>query len=267
MSLRHVLLAQFAGTLLSMCLVGCGGSNSSGMPDFLKPLFPPSPSEAARDAFNVYDADKRRRAINLLANSSFGGGDQYLRSYRLLIDDPDPTVRAACVAALARHGVPEDVPMLLRYIANDSPVVRWEVARALQRLHHADAVDPLIRALAGDEEADVRIAAANALGQYRQQRVFDALIGALSDNDYAVVVEAVSSLQLMTGQQHGENGRAWLKWAQQTENLFEFGKPYYYHGYQKPRSLLERAKFWAPPDTPAPKRPRGIGAGDLTPPL
>ncbi len=259
---RAVAAVVMCGSMLG----GCAGSRTSGVPGFLQPLFPPSPSEAARDAFNVYDADKRRRSVNLLANAPFGDEQPYLRTYRLLIDDPDPTVRAACIAALGKHGTTDDVSLILRYLDGDSPVVRWEAARALQRLHHPDAVDPLIRAMAGDDEADVRIAAANALAQYRQRKVFDALIGALSDDDYGVVVEAANALGNLTGQDFGDEGGRWLQWAKRTDDLFAEAETYYYRQYVKPPSLWDKAQFWREPKTAHPREPRGLEASDLTDP-
>jgi hypothetical protein len=252
------------GTMIWAC-GGCRSSSTSGVPGFLEPLFPPSPSDTARDAFNAQDADKRRNAVNLLSNAPFGGQEPYVRTYRLLIDDPDPTVRAACVAALGRHGSPDDVALILRYLGGDSPVVRWEAARALQRLHNPQAIDPLIKALAGDDSVDVRIAAANALGQYRVRKVFDALIGALNDRDYGVVVEAGQALQTLTGENFRDDGAQWLAWARQTPDVFAGAQPYYYRQYVKPRSLLNKAMFWEKPKTPAPKPPRGLEATDMTP--
>jgi hypothetical protein len=248
-----------AGLAVMASAWGCSGTGAqSELPGFLQELLPPSPSKVARDAFNVYDPDTRRRAVNLLSTADWGDEAPYLRTYRLLIDDPDPTVRAACLSALARHGEVEDVTLILPNLQHDDPLVRWEAAKALQRLHREDAVDPLIRRLVNDESVDVRMAAANALAQYHHRRVFDALIGALNDENYGVVREAQRSLATMTGQELGDRGSAWLSWAETTNNLFADAQPYHYPQFVRPPGVLDKMQFWKGPPTVEPKAPRGL---------
>jgi len=250
--------------LLAWAGLGQGGCNSrgeyTGLRGLVDDLIPMSPRQAASDAFNPYDPDTRRRAINLLSNAPFGGESAYLRTYRLLVSDGDPTVRAACVAALGRHGTVEDVPLILIYLKDDARIVRWEAAKALQRIHHPDAVAPLLSRLDEDPSADVRQAAANALGQYRQRKVFDALVGALNDDDYAVVVEAGNALATLTGQDFKTDGAKWLTWAKGKDNvqLFAGARPYYYPRYDKPPSWWQRAQFWKDHSPPPPQSPRGF---------
>jgi len=106
--------------LLAVIFAGVGslGACQSANPatvvnDLLEGIQPEDPSDVARDAFDVYDADKRRRAINQLSTADWGGEPPYLKTYRLLLDDPDATVRAAAVSALGRHGTVNDVPRLI----------------------------------------------------------------------------------------------------------------------------------------------------------
>ena len=233
---------------------------------------PPTPSEAARDAFNPYDADQRRKAINLLSNAPFGGEEPYLKAYRLMLTpgmaDEDPTVRAAALRALGRHGLPEDVKLIIPYLSPQQPkFVRLEAATALQRLHAGQAIDPLIASLRDDEAAEVRIAAADALAQYPDPRVFQALVGALHDTDYAVVTQAVHSLELLTGRKFGEDGAQWLAWADQTDQLFAESGEYYYPQYIKPPSLLDRMQFWKKPKKVEPRQPKGLTSGDGSEPV
>ncbi len=244
----------FVLTGLSL-LAGCSQSPAAATDDWLKQLLPPPPSEVARDAFNVYDADKRRKAINMLANAPWGGEAPYLRTYRLLVNDPDPTVRAASLRALGNHGGIEDVPAITPYLADKTSFVRWEAAMALQRIHHTSAVDPLIKALQ-DEEPDVRQAAANALGQYPQTSVFQALVGALIDDDYAVAEEAAHSLHLLTGQNFGHDGAAWLAWGNNNKDLFAQQQTYYYPQFEKPVTFGDRLQFWKQRKQVVPTEPR-----------
>lgn len=250
--------------LLSLLPVGCGGS---GM--FENEM---SPSEAAEAAFNPYDADARRRAVTLLANADWGGQPPYLRTYRLLIDDPDPTVRAAALTALGLHGDVTDVPRIapfLRYRSGGEPVesarvVRWEAAKALQKIHDPQAINPLVDALSEDPDVNVRIAAANALGQYASRAAFDALATALRDDDYAVVKEAHQALTTLTGVDRGERARDWWQWAENnSESLFANQQPYYYPQYVPPAGVLSKVAFWSDPPKIERKQPRtGVVAMD-----
>jgi HEAT repeat protein len=241
-------------------LTGCTGSKDplKGVKDA---IFPPTPGEVARDAFNVYDADKRRKAVDLLAASKFGGEPAYLRMYRLLIDDGDPTVRASCVKALALHGQVEDVPLLITRLQDKVAIVRWESAKALQRIHSETAAAPLVKTLREDDDSDVRSAAAFALGQYANEDVFQGLVGALDDRKFGVVHSARRSLKLLTGYDFGSDAAAWLIWSNQNQGkLFAHQRTYTYMPYQKPRGLMDKAQFWKPEQKVEPTLPKGAPA-------
>lgn len=250
------------GTAVVMALTGLTGcsKNASADSDSVLPLFSPkTPGDWAREAVDISDPDKRRRAIAALSSASFGHEPPYVRLYRLLIDDHDPTVRAACLRALAKHGEVEDVSRVLPYLEDETKVVRWEAAKALQRLHRDDAVDPLLKRLREDQDADVRIAAANALAQYPQPRVFEGLVGTLNDDDYGVVAQSVASLELLTGQHHGEDGGQWLDWADDADRaMFANQQAYYYPQFNRPRTLWEKVQFWKKQKPIIPQQPEGL---------
>lgn len=249
---------------LTLPVAGCGAMR--GMRDsdhwlagIIEPIMPPSPAEAARDAVNVYDADRRRRAIALLGDSPFGHEQTYVRLYRLLIDDPDPTVRAACAKALGQHGDVSDVELLLPLLRDEDAFARWEAAKALQRLHHPGAAMPLVQTLGRDEDADVRMAAAMALGQYAQPAVFEALIGAMMDPDYGVAHAARISLTLLTGTDQGPLSSDWLAWSRQlTGSRFADQQPYTFQPYYQPPGFLQRMQVWKQHEKPQPQQPRGL---------
>lgn len=224
----------------------------------IEPIMPPTPSQAARDMFNVYDADARRKGISLISGSPFGGEDAYLRAYRLLVDDPSPVVRGTVAQALGVHGGPEDAPDLIRMLKDDSKFVRWQAASALGKIYYVEASEPLIVTLQDDEDLDARASAAYALGQYAQVPVFDALVGALNDRDFGVVDSASRSLYLLTGQYKGTDGREWLRWA--TDNrgaLFANQQVYNYEPYPKPKPYFWWLTFWRDYSPPNPMLPAG----------
>jgi len=252
--------------LAAALLVGC--SNQPGSGDFLgnaiDSVTPPTPSEAARDAFNVYDADKRRRSIALLSGSNFGGEAPYVRMYRLLVSDVDPTVRAACVRALGLHGTVEDVPTLIAALNEEVSFVRWEAAKALQKIHSPAAIEPLIRAMRNDADADVRMASANALGQYPTPGVFQSLIAALDDPSFSVALAAADALETLTGQELGTDPRLWLAWSDQNpESLFAQRQQYTWKPFHRERGFIDRTLlFWQDRPAPEPRAPTSAAEPD-----
>jgi HEAT repeat protein len=272
--------------LLCGLLSGCEtGDAFQGVVERFDPV---SPQEAALMAFDPHDADNRRRAIALFSQAEYGGEEVYVDGvYRLHLTDEDATVVAAALAALGRHGSPGDGAAIARLLTHDEPIVRWEAARALQRIHHPPAASALVRATRyprvetltpaqiaqrisqgqvqpdGEEDPDVRQAAALALGQYRQPMVVDALIAALQDPSYSVVHAAMQSLQTLTGQSLGDDPVTWQAWvAQNPRQLFADGGRYTYQPWVKPPGLLNRLAFWQD-EVPTPEAtPRGLVRSD-----
>jgi HEAT repeat protein len=108
----------------------------------------------------------------------------------------------------------EDAPKLIAALKTSANAkVRAQAAEDLGKLggirasYAADAIDPLINALAKDKEADVRKAAATALGEIgsEAEKVVAALTEALKDSNQAVKVAAAGALG-----QYGENAKSAL---------------------------------------------------------
>ncbi len=252
-------VVRFFFTLMCLWFVwGCADGRGS-LGEWLGGQPTQSPGQTARNAFNVHDADLRRESVASLSAAPFGGQTPYLRMYRLLIDDPDPTVRAACVKAIGMHGSMEDVKRLVARLEDQDTFVRWEAAKALQMFHDPAAVGPLVRVLGEDSDGDVRMATAYALGQYPQMRVYHALVGALDDEWFSVVQAACRSLHTLTGYDFGYEGSLWMMWARkQGDRLFERGQPYVWYPYQRPQGLLDRAMFWIERRPAQPRPPKRL---------
>ncbi|MEM6552443.1 MAG: HEAT repeat domain-containing protein [Planctomycetota bacterium] len=249
-------------------MTGCTGR--SGYPlvgQIVDVVVTPSPREAVLNAYNTFDPDLRRESIDLLSAAPFGGEEQYLKTYRLIIDDPDPLVTAACLRALGRHGDTRDGPAIIRRLEDESSMVRWAAAEALQRIHlPRTAVQPLITAVNEDESTDVRRAAAVALGQYEQPVVFDTLVGVLNDADFTVSQAAHQSLVFLTGQAAlPVDSRPWLAWAADNRGrLFAGGEAYVYRDYPDLPTFFDWFLFWrgeAPPVLGTPVGLEVSGAG------
>lgn len=242
-------------------------------------------------SIDLFDPDKRARGTNLLANAPFGGEDVYLRTYAAklgdegLPPDPDQGVRAVAARALGLHGGPQHVPLVLPLLSEPDRRVRLEGVRALQRLHSELAVSPLIvltvperqaggpaggpagGQTVGEPEADIRAEACTALGQYRQPRVFQALVAALLDEQLVVQRAAQRSLETLTGQELGDEPGPWVRWSERvgTGGVFAGAREYEYPYFQRDLYLWEYIPLVPPPPNEEPGRPAGLrpdaGAG------
>lgn len=215
-------------------------NNQDGL---LSMFAPPSPQTAGAWATDRYDPDLRYRGTLLLGTASWGGEPLYLELYQQHAKDPEPNVRVAALRALGNHGGPEHAPIMIEALADPEERVRVEAARSLQRVYAPEsAVDPLIRILQPDRErsAQVRSAAATALGQYPENRVLQSLIAGLTDRSLAVNQACTDSLRILTGQDFGFDGPAWTRWAQaQGASAFAARGTYTYPVFNRPRKLHE----------------------------
>ena len=227
---------------------------------FTEDFMPPTPTEAARWMIDPHDPDDRRRGTLLISNSPFGGGEPYLEIYRdMALHERDPLAKAVALAALGRHGVPNDAIIIAVSLDHENPQVKWAAAQALQRIHNVAVVGDLLDVLRRDEEqTDTRIAAAVAVGQYAQDRVFQGLVGALDDRELALNLAAVASLQTLTGEDFRLDARAWLAWYNNTPEPFAGQQEYLYPTYQRDETWLERLAFWSSTTFEQPAPPAGL---------
>lgn len=232
----------------------------------LKETFvPPTPGEVAREAFSL-DPDARRRSVAALSGAVFGGEEPYVKLYRLMSSpygangEKDATVRAAAISALGLHGTPADVPLICDRLTDprEEPYVKWEAAKALQKLHNPIAVGPLIKGVKDDQE-DVRMASAYALGQYPDKAVVQELIFLLDDQNYGVVENANIALQTLTGQDIEADGVEWLRWVKlHPTDMFANKREYKWQPFNKPAGFFRSMKFWDPLEPKGPELPKGM---------
>ncbi|MGP1346620.1 MAG: HEAT repeat domain-containing protein [Phycisphaerales bacterium] len=269
---HHRALARAAGLTIAVAplacaFVGCATENLAGASDdatsLLSVLSGPTPADAAAWATDEFDPDKRQRGITLLANAPWGGESVYVDLYEVAAQDEDPGVRAAAARALGRHGSARHVPLIVPNLEADSRILRWEAAKSLQRLHNPDAVRPLIARLDPGVEpaAEVRAAAATALGQYGETDVVLALIDALNDRDLAVNDAAHQSLVTLTGQDHGLDTNEWIRWSNQAARagtVFAERGEFIFPVFERDRFWYEVVVPWMEPPNEIAAAPAGM---------
>jgi hypothetical protein len=166
------------------------------------------------------------------------------------------------IRALARHGAAEDARLIAPQLEHANVQVRWEAAKGLQRLHDPTVVGKLLDVLRNPEEQpDVLIAAATALGQYPEDRVFQALVALLDHRELAANLAAEQSLHTLVGRSFGLDARAWLTWYNaQAGDRFAGRLEYLYPTYERDESWFERLAFWSNRVREYPAPPAGLKA-------
>ena len=191
-----------------------------------------SPQQAAVVALKGDNPDERYQALCEIAKSKSYKDEWAVTTLTVIArTDPNASVRALAMRTLGRVGDERVVAPLSEGLNDPNPKVRAEAAYALSRIDFAHIkVDRKIIAkvehnlksvLTSDESVDVRINAAEALGQFKDKSVLFALISALKDKDFAVRFQAEKSLVKLTGRTFYGNPARWLEWLEKTKNPFK----------------------------------------------
>ncbi|MDA0802735.1 MAG: HEAT repeat domain-containing protein [Planctomycetota bacterium] len=230
------------GVLAFGVLAGCDTITS----DFQwlgQQISPPSPGEAATWAVDPTNPTLQREGLALIGDASFGGEEQYLKLYRVYVEESiDPLVKSAAILALARYGTTDDAFMIAKQLRSPNAQVRLAAAKGLQRIYQPKVEADLWRSLllAEEEDSNIRVELALALGQYRSDAAFQALVAALDQPELSVNRAAEWSLWVMTAQSHGLNRPEWLRWYEATPVASRFTPPtdYLFLTYQRPFGWL-----------------------------
>ena len=240
--------------------LGTKGASNEGTGSILTIVAEPTAQDAAVWAADPYDADKRARGILILANKPFGGEQVYVEMYRLALSDSDPGVRAVAVRALSLHGSASDVPAIVEQFKSEDRHLRWECARALQRMHNPESISALVTHSQerSETESEIRAASCRALGQYADSQSLDALILALDDRDLIVNISAQESLRVLTGEDFGFEVREWVEWKDRTEDWFAGRGEYTYPIFYRTPTWVERIVPWMDPPNEEESTPVGM---------
>jgi hypothetical protein len=195
----------------SLWLVAFCALASSGCQSISWPQFWPFP-ERERTTFHV--PTMRIDAVKEFATRSTGLDtpeqreitDQLARQIQI---EPDPLVREAVITAIAEYRTPIAQQVLEAGLGDENRAVRTASCRALGRRGEAMSVGGLAQTLREDEEIDVRLAAAEALGNIKSPEAVKALAVALDDRDPAMQYVGVESMKSITGMDYGGDVKLW----------------------------------------------------------
>ncbi len=110
------------------------------------------------------------------------------------LEDTDPRVRARALRSVGRLGDDRCVPYLRARLTDDSVPVQRAAVTALASVGSDGALESLLPVVTGAGAEPIRRMAADELGEFEDNRAFDALLDALADDSRPVVRAALLSL-------------------------------------------------------------------------
>lgn len=127
----------------------------------------------------------------------------------------DPIVRRAIQETIAEYPTPLARDVLVAGLKDEDLDVRLTCCRKLGERGEIESVPVLRGILEGGDKLDVRLAAADALGQINSPESIEALSLAVKDRDPALQYAGVEALKKLSGQNYGNDVKAWQQFTEQ----------------------------------------------------
>ncbi|MCF7838257.1 MAG: HEAT repeat domain-containing protein [Candidatus Marinimicrobia bacterium] len=124
---------------------------------------------------------------------------------------PSSIDRIHAAQGMAARGDPGFAPLLAVGALDKIWLVRLAAVKALGQVATRMEIETLVGALK-DPFTEIRVEAAQALGRRGDERAWEPLINGLKDREAAVRAAHAEALRRLTGQDFGEDRRAWQRW-------------------------------------------------------
>jgi len=219
---------------LSLMLVASGCTSSGegfSLDAAVKALVPQPAGTVMQDAVLSENPDVRRKALHTMSRWKNADDSMVALVGITLLGETDTMTRVQAARTLGAWGNPLGLgylaialtgksfeatestgpqgELVLPTIPDRSPFVRGAAAEALGTIRGDEAIEPLAAGLHTDTDPDVRIRCARSLRHHRHVAAARALLLGLADDDLVVRVTSRDSLGYMTGQDLGDDAKAW----------------------------------------------------------
>ncbi len=128
--------------------------------------------------------------------------------------EPDPIVRRAIQETIAEFDAPLAGTVLVAGLNDEDRDVRTACCRLLGKRKNAEAIPPLGRIVATESDAEVRMAAIHALGEFQTTASVQALAAAIKERDPALQYAGVQAMKRASGEDLGNDVEAWRQYAE-----------------------------------------------------
>jgi HEAT repeat protein len=129
--------------------------------------------------------------------------------------EPDPLVRRAIQESIAEFQAPLASAVLVAGLNDEDRDVRTVCCRLLGRRQDPAGVTPLSRIVSVEADAEVRMAAIDALGKYKSRDAVVGLAAAIKDRDPAMQYAGVQAMKSASGEDLGNDVADWRAYAEQ----------------------------------------------------
>jgi HEAT repeat protein len=155
-----------------------------------------------------------RKVGHEAAGKSRGEQEQIAQKFaEQIAKEDDPLVRVEIIRAIANCPVPITGAVLKGALEDSAVIVRIAATKAWAKRGGTEAAEALGHTATSDSQSDVRLAAAQALGQVSDPIAVRSLGEVVSDPDPAMQFTAVESLRKISGKDYGNDVKAWQQYA------------------------------------------------------
>ena len=136
----------------------------------------------------------------------------------LVQTDESSVLRCEALAVMGEVATPSVPPVLHAALTDENQDVRIAACHAWGKIGGDEALATLVQVAEKETDVDVRLAAVEELGKFKDQTAIQVLGTALDDSDPAVQFRAVQSLKSSTGAEYGDSVPGWRDYLQGRRN-------------------------------------------------
>lgn len=205
--------------------LGCKATSFFARKQYSRPSID-SPAAALAAIRESSDPAQRRAAFEYLGEPDHVATDDREEVTGILSlalsSEPNAQTRIVILRSLARLDSPKRWEPIATALKDNDPAVRITACRVVGKSAGPEVVNLLDQLLVNDSNLDVRLAAADALGNIATREAALALLSGVADTDVAMRYRCRQSLRQIIGKDHAANVDQWREEIQ-TANFEELG--------------------------------------------
>jgi HEAT repeat protein len=153
-----------------------------------------------RTSTHLYEAQQKERIAENMA--------------QLVQTDESSVLRCEAIGVLGEVATPAVIPVLHAALTDSDEDIRIAACHAWGRIGGEEALGALIQVAEHEGDVDVRLAAVEEIGKFKDPNAVAVLGKALDDSDPAIQFRAVQSLRSATGMEYGDSIPGWRDYVQ-----------------------------------------------------
>jgi HEAT repeat protein len=208
----HGPVPRLAALAVCICLAAPGcAQTGSGFAAFSK-------KKTAEETLHIKTPTDRMNELRALAKAAKSKPPEEQQRIvaelsKEITQESDPPMRRQILRTLGAYPQPEAAAVLVAGLSDTDVETRRVACTSLGKHGGPEAVKELTRVVSSDTNHDVRLAAIRAMGQTQDRAALMPLVEAMGDADPAMQALAHHSLASVSGQDFGNDAKAWRDYA------------------------------------------------------